>query len=189
MGYDPIEYWSSRQNPNNADIRDTYKHLKFVHRHLKGCEHILDYGPGLGRMFPAYEEIPEVDGFDISEIYKPHIIELSKSYPFKYRHTVSNTPFNTPYPDKAFDAVVCVSVLMHQPDQGLLDLMKELARVGEKVIVVAWHDQDRNIKGNEICFNHDYLTICLENGLEVLYCEYGTVKQGEFEQIYFVYKE
>ena len=168
MLYDEIEYWNKRENPN-AKNPDTEKHIKYVKENLKGCKNILDFGCGVGRIFPAYEKIDTVEGYDISSNYKSIIIEKSNEFDFKLNLTINKKIEDLPYNNNEFDASVAVSILLHQRPKNILKIMSELYRVSKKVIIISWfdpvlkfNDHNKNIDSKNYCYHYNYYEICKE---------------------------
>ena len=56
--YDVVKYWNQRDDPNskNPDERNTKMHINFVNSNIGIDDKILDFGPGVGRVLPAYNE-------------------------------------------------------------------------------------------------------------------------------------
>ena len=136
---------------------------------------ILDLGPGVGRIFPAYRRIKFVEGFDISPAYKDRVIAASREHNFIFRLTISPRISELPYGDKMFDAAVAVSVLLHQRPDNIIRVMTELARVANKVVVVTsnYNKKKCDVPFTEskdpkkFCFQYNYETICMDEGLEM----------------------
>lgn len=187
--YDELEYWGKRECPNSASDRDTQSHRDFTKKHLRGCKKILAFGVGVGRMFPAFSEVTEVIGYDISEKYKEEVIKYAEEMPFKYTHIVEDKIKELPFDDGEFDAVVCVSVLLHQRPTNIERVMKEVARVGKKTIVVSYYEcyqpfsTDLNTALNNYCFNHNYEYLCKINDWTMKDKLVSDIER----QIYFVY--
>jgi SAM-dependent methyltransferase len=175
--YDEVSYWRNRVNPNSPSVGFdlTKKHIDYVSHHVRGLFRILDLGPGVGRTFPAYTGVRLVEGFDISPTYKDRVIAASRNYNFNFRLTISPKIGKLPYGDKTFDAAVAVSVLLHQRPDNIIEVMTELARVANKVVVVTsnYNKNKCDIPFTEpkdpkkFCFQYNYETICVDEGLEM----------------------
>lgn len=192
--YNEVNYWNKRQNPNSADIDSiTPQHLEFVKSQLEGKK-ILEFGPGIGRILPAYTGY-DVSVFDVSTNYLDRLKNKAKSLNIELDITIDNNPsvqnHIIPYDDNQFDVVVCVSVLLHQRPQNIVQIMKELARVGKKVIVISWseegieyEDHKSKYEGDKYCFHYDFNKICRYNKMKVIKWE----AKPELRQIFFTYE-
>jgi ubiquinone/menaquinone biosynthesis C-methylase UbiE len=165
MIYDEVEYWNNRKKPNSAPHSITLQHIEYVENHLHDCNEILDLGPGVGRIFPAYNNISFVQGYDISELYKDTVIKESNRYSFEFNLFTKKKISKLPFSNNEFDAVVCVSVLMHQKPVNVIEVMKECVRVGKKAIFISYIDINKKFgfTGSKHIFNYNYITICNEN--------------------------
>jgi SAM-dependent methyltransferase len=172
--YDEKEYWDNRINPNSASDLITELHINFVKSCLGDAKFIMDFGPGVGRTFPAYEKIETVIGWDITEQYAVAVIKESEKYNFDFQFTTNpwRKMGETPYIRNFFDAVVSVSVFLHQRPHNILKVMRELARIGKKVIVASYFNPNEPLdvpceeekEYEKHCFNYNYFDICKENG-------------------------
>lgn len=187
--YDPIKYWNEREYPCwKATVgKITPLQIEYVSENVEECEKIIDFGPGFGRLFPAYKNAKSVIGYDISSKYKDQIYEEAENYSFKFNLIVDHNIGVIHYSDDYFDAAVAAEVFLHQTPDKILDIMKELSRVAKKVIVISFMDPKKvfgrdNSLVHQYCFNYNYLKICEENGMMV---ENNKVLNN---QLYFVYK-
>ncbi len=187
--YNQIEYWDNRVYPcYKATVEKlTPIQIKCVKEQLSGCKKILDFGPGFGRMFPAYKDAEEVTGHDITSNYKNQIIEESKKHSFKFDFHISQHIDKINFPDKHFDVAVAIEVLLHQIPENIITIMSELNRVADKVIIITWMDLNKKLGRDEsmadqYCFNYNYVKICEENNWKMMnYKIYHN-------QLYFVFK-
>ncbi len=189
--YDQIEFWENRVYPCCSD-KDVLKyvtsvHIKYVKEQLLETEKILDFGPGFGRLFPAYKNVKEVVGYDIVSTYKDQIISEAKKYNFKFEFCVGQDIDKINFPDKYFDAAVGVEVLLHQTPDKITQIMSELCRVATKVIIISFMNVKERFGGDgdltyQYCFNYDYIKICRENGWTV------TNDKIINKQLYFVFE-
>lgn len=174
--YDPLAYWNARRNPNSATPEMTRDHIEYVRRHVSDCRRIIDLGPGVGRIFPAYEGLESVEGYDISTAYRERALDAAGRHSFQFRLRIEDHIGNLPYEDDRFDAAVSVSVLLHQTPDRVVDLMRELARVARKVVIVSLFDAERpydavakrHAPRPQYCFNYDYFGICEANAWTVI---------------------
>ena len=114
--YDVIKYWNERENPNSNDPnqRNTNDHIKFVKSNIGSKDKILDFGPGIGRILPAYNSNNEIIGYDISSNYKARLIEAAKKLNLNFKLIVKKekeTKFT--FNDNYFDAVVSTVSYTH----------------------------------------------------------------------------
>ena len=190
MIYDEVKYWNSRKNPNSASEKSTKKHISFIRKYIQDNKYILDFGPGVGRTFSAYENLNvKVEGYDISNKYAKQVMLKSKSLNMDFNLTIGNEIKDLPYEDNTFDCSVAISVLIHQKPNHIISVMKELVRVSKRVIVVSWYEPVRSfanlnkiVNSNEYCFNYDYPDICKSNKWHIIH------KHIEDKQIFFVYE-
>jgi ubiquinone/menaquinone biosynthesis C-methylase UbiE len=187
--YNILNYWAERENPNKKIHYKDYDkpvHMAFLRKHLKGSSSVLDLGPGVGRLFEAYINIPRVEGYDISDTYKSRALNAAKILNINFNLTIEKKVGNLPYKDKEFDAAVATEVLLHQPLDRIDVVMSELIRVAKKVIVITWMESGHPVgprSKHGHCFHYDYLEICKRNNWEIIYIEkYKT-------QAMFVYKD
>ncbi|HUG00759.1 MAG TPA: class I SAM-dependent methyltransferase [Longimicrobiales bacterium] len=189
--YDPLVYWNRRKNPNSASPALTQAHIDYVRKHVAGCRRILDFGPGVGRIIPAYRDLESIEGYDISSAYEDRLLQAASEHSIDFNLRIERNMERLPYEDARFDASVSVSVLLHQTPNHITGVMRELARVADKVIIVSHFDAESDFdrisgvrhKGQQYCFNYDYYEICRSNGWRVLN---GHVDPAN-HQIYFVY--
>lgn len=197
--YNEIEYWNKRQYPNNPNLggkisqklvdENTERHINYVRKHVDGLNRILVLGPGIGRVFPAYNRVKFVEGFDISSLYKDRVIKEGKRYDFEFTLTIKKQVGLLPYKEKEFDASIAVMVLLHQRPVNIVKVMSELIRVSKKAIIISFHrkgkrfdDPDIELKKSTHCYNYSYLDICKVQGWvveDVIFTLNG---------IYFVFK-
>ena len=193
MMYNEISYWNERANPNSSKPKATEKHISFVNKNIKSEDKILDFGPGVGRILPAYENINRIWAFDISSKYTKNLIDKSKKINLEVDLTVNKEEnIKLPYKDTQFDSVVCISVLLHQRPQHIINIMEELCRVGKKVIVVSWYEEgkvftntDTESKNEVYCFNYDFEKICSNNNMEISQWEV----HPDLKQSFFVFNK
>jgi len=193
--YNIVDYWNTRKNPCTKDVERFVKltklNLSFVKLQVSGCKKILDFGPGYGRVFSAYIGVKEVVGLDVTRQHEEKLIEESKKQKFLFKFICKKYEVDKlEFDDKEFDAVVSSQVFLHQPPDIIENIMKELIRVGKKVIVITYMDTKKNYdtienysKDNRYCFNYNYYKICKMNGWDIY------EKHKSRNQIMFVYKE
>lgn len=189
--YDEIRYWNQRKNPNSALKEETDYHIAFVKNHISGCHSVLDVGCGVGRIFPAFEDVDEVTGFDISSRYQKRVMDASKQFDFRFQLIIDKTVGKLPFETNSFDAVVCVSVLMHQRPCNVVSMIRELCRVSrDKAVIVSFMDMDKdfvrvfdNDGGGDVhVFNYDYDSLFGLLGCTVPVFKY----QADEKQVYSI---
>lgn len=192
--YSEFEYWNKRTYPTdpNMEMETNKRHIDYIRKHVVGSKSVLDFGPGIGRTFEAYEGIPYVEGCDISRLYENTAKKVAKEvgFDFKLIHLDLSEVGKLPYRKKQFDVAVASEVLLHQRPENILKVMRELVRVARKVVVISW-GEDRvpfripgdASEGPNHCFHYDYRRICQD--------EYWAVKdfQAVDRQVYFVYEK
>jgi len=192
--YSEFDYWNRRSYPTDPNMtEDTIKrHIGYIKENVFKAKKVFDFGPGIGRTFEAYENIPYVEGCDISRLYgdqaKAKAVEVG--FEFKLVHLDLVEIGRLPYKKNEFDVGVASEVLLHQRPQHILLIMSELVRVCKKVIVVSWCEEriDFDIPGKlksgpNHCFHYNYLDICKKQGWEIFDIRYVE------RQIYFVYSK
>lgn len=189
--YNEFNYWNKREEPSSSPEDYHIEHLEYIYKHIKGMKYILDFGPGVGRTFPAYENIKKVVGCDISTLYKERVLEESKNFPFKFKLDNTEQPLHLPYKDKEFDVVVSCTVFLHCRPETIIGQMKELLRVGKKVITISKYDEDREFdepliqceNERKYNFNYNYYQICED-------CNWIIIDPVIYKRhLFFVYKE
>ena len=182
--YDEAGYWNARENPNSPESKEL--DVKYLKKHLVDANFALDFGPGVGRTFDAYEKQTAICGYDITsryfELARQRAEELGLCYVPIFVRKIEPIKF----PKKFFDAAVCCEVLLHQRPENIEFIMKDLLRVSSKVIVVTYQNLDAEFdtEGSfNHCYNHDYRGICERNGWKMKH-----VKQTS-NQLFFVYHD
>ena len=118
--YNEVSYWNKRTNPNSSNPKTTEKHISFVNKNIKSKDKILDFGPGVGRILPAYENINKIWAFDVSSNYSKSLIAKSKKINLEIDLIINKKEnIKLPYEDNQFDSVVCISVLKTSVVQGV----------------------------------------------------------------------
>jgi len=181
--YNEIKYWNKRKNPNSKEgsYNLPVNYLKYIKKHLEGCNYVLEFGPGVGRVFAAYGLLKQLECFDITNRHLAALSSAAKKYNFKMNFTLGYEVGVTPYKDKEFDATVVCQVLLHQNPNNIIKVMTELLRISNKVIVVSWREDGKSIGSGGYCFNHDYLKICNDAEWQTSDIRYDS------KHIYFIY--
>lgn len=165
--YDPVQYWRTRKDPNTVNP-ETKNHLSFLEEHLSGVDSILDFGPGVGRLFSAYKGSSIVVGCDVTDQHDERLDKLASEYGFDFELLISDeSSGELPYVDDSFDAAVSVQVLLHQTAEDAKTILSELARVGKKIIIVSYWEE-HPLRLSDHCFSHDYVGLCNELNINIV---------------------
>lgn len=169
MKYDTVDYWNERVNPNGKGSSPAFI-ISYISSQIVGCKRVLDFGPGVGRIFPVYKgTVQELYGYDISDQYAQRAKIAATENMLDFNLIVEKEIKQLPFRDKMFDAAVAVQVFIHQKPQYIVNRMSELARVAKKVVTYHGRLQENtNNKNTSHCFCHNYEKICRENNWEVL---------------------
>jgi SAM-dependent methyltransferase len=167
LKYDELKYWNNRVNPNTEHGGDIQDLLDWISSYIAPGDWVLDYGPGVGRIFPAYKDAALVIGMDVSRLYVNRVFEaaglLLKSFSLVLLDSV--------FPETAldgFDIVVANMVLLHQRPDSVGRIMEMLGQMGKTVLVGTWMSNRAIPELAAHCFNHDYKKLCDEHELCVL---------------------
>ena len=169
--YDVVEYWNKRKDPCSNNIEKFTKMNKdYVQKHITDCKVILDFGPGYGRLFSSYINVNKVVGVDVTEQHKEKLMIEAKKQGFEFDLICNDGNSNLNFKDDQFDAVVSSQVFLHQPPHIIENIMKELIRIGKKVIVISYMNEKERyeqvgvkVVDHRYCFNYDYRRICEKN--------------------------
>jgi len=190
--YNEIKYWRNRKYPNsvltvNPPPIEELNYFSYIKKHLSGCSSVLDFGPGVGRTFIAYDSLKKLECFDITDKHLTTLNDAARRYNFKFKFTLGNKIGVTPYKDKKFEAAISCQVFLHQKPDKIKKVMSELLRIADKVIVISWSQKGSVVTDAPHCFNYNYMDICRKNGWKVLDVKYKPKNNPMY--IYFVYKE
>jgi ubiquinone/menaquinone biosynthesis C-methylase UbiE len=121
-------YCNDMYNPHNG-----YYGWKWIIEQNKfPFDKALDVGCGTGEGIRyALDKGKEVWGIDFADAR-----EAWKKWGVEDRCQIASA-LNIPYPDESFDLVVCMDVLEHIPEEDVLDVLKEMRRVGNTAYVYA----------------------------------------------------
>lgn len=159
-------YWNNRPCPNSCTGVDNEDIISWVEDRIDAGANVVEFGPGVGRMFPAYKRASSVVGIEISRIYVSRLFDAAKIYPFKFSVILSNSVFPPEFLN-GFDVCVASMVLLHQKPENVREIMLRLAKMAREVLVVTWRSERDNLNISPHCFNHDYEKICSQNELSV----------------------
>jgi len=166
LAYDEIEYWNSRACPNISGEIPVDVRL-YLEDHLPIAGGVLDWGAGVGRMFPLYNGQTEVVAVEISKPYVKRLFDAAKDYDFEFSVVLSEST-SVPRFLRGFDVALASMTLLHQRPENLEDIMLSLAEAAQEVIVITWSAMRDTPDIAEHCFNHDYRQVCMDWGLKIL---------------------
>lgn len=194
--YDEYEYWNNRRHPNHKlkkQKAEGIKSIQYIKDNIGNASHILDFGPGVGRTFPAYEGLKSVEGFDVTNKWSERLFDEAEKYGFEFQLTTPGTKQVIdflPYDTKQFDAAVAISVLFHQRPDRIEKIMTELARVAQFVIATGTiSDVVDTEPGDKSFYHHDYFDICARNRLKMSNVRMVDIGREDLQRLYFVFKE
>ena len=168
MSYDELKYWNNRVNPNTEHGGDIGQVISYLWERIPAYGRVLDFGPGVGRLFPGYRGAAEVVGVDISKIYANRLFEAAKQFDFTFSLVLSES-VNVPQYLHGFDVAVASMVLLHQRPENVGEIMHDLAHAAKEVLVLTWtSDREEIPELAPHCFNHNYGQLCKDYGLDIL---------------------
>ncbi|WP_132032357.1 class I SAM-dependent methyltransferase [Aquabacter spiritensis] len=181
--YNPAEYWNMREHPNTAAAPDINVHdRQFITPILEEAKSVLELGPGVGRLFPLYKNVPRVATVDLSRNYADRAKDAALNVGISVEAFYLDTPL-APLPFMAgeFDVGIAAHVLMHVPFENIEHSMSELARVCKQVRVISvvhrfWPKKGTRFDPKWHCFNHDYEAIC--KSLNLQFGDYEKFSEG-----------
>lgn len=168
-GYDPVEYWNHRSDPNNEFGRDPARvefDTAYIADGIGDSDPVLELGPGVGRTFEAYAAGRRVTAVDLSRRYSEQLKEVAGSLDITLTqvHLARETDAY-PFEDGAFPVGVASQVLLHVPPSAIEHTIAELMRVCAKVVVVTMYRHGSTTAGGgSHVFNHDYFRLCTDAG-------------------------
>lgn len=172
--YNSFEYWNERKEPNKYNHIMDYEKREIT-PFVKDCKTVLDFGCGIGRTFPLYED-KQVTGVDFSAIYKDRCDA-------RYNHIVHNVhDSNLPFHKNTFDKGLLIKVLLHAPENEVKTILKEVGRVCKEVMLISYYG-NLDVLAPHV-FKHEYIDIIKDLGFKVKY-----QKEIEDNQIVIVYSK
>lgn len=104
---------------------------------LNSPARVLEFGCGFGRHLEYLSKIPglEVYGYDQSAAMVEGIKAWASPEWMDHHISIGDPLAPLPYPDKSFDIVFTVSVLIHVRPEDLLLVLQELVRVAKRQII------------------------------------------------------
>jgi SAM-dependent methyltransferase len=138
---------------------------------LSKASSVLEIGPGIGRLFPLYTEVPRVATVDLSLQYKGRADNAASSLGISVESFYIDdalAPF--PFKDAEFDLGVAAFVFIHVPFDNITHSLNEAARCCKNVVVMSavdrrWPKPAMKFDPKWHCFNHDYESLCRDIGL------------------------
>tara|TARA_R100000734_G_C3314728_1_gene106398 strand:+ start:432 stop:1001 length:570 start_codon:yes stop_codon:yes gene_type:complete len=189
MTYNKINYWNNRKDPNNDFCRSqTYNHVNLVKPFITKNLNILEYGPGIGRMIELYKDQTHINFFDISSAYEERLKQKCDSQGLKIQQYIidKDNTIKTPFKDNEFDIVCAFEVLIHSPETEIDELIRELSRIGKKVIVITWYKNGETLSSS-YCFTRDYKNIIKKNNLKLIHWDEDSL--SSIPQVFYVYSK
>lgn len=169
--YDPKDYWSSRNNPNNkeGETKTLNNHLDYIGFHTASIEKVFELGPGVGRTFDAYEKGTSITGLDITSTYKQIAQKRAVTLGLHFSlEELSDSSSSFPFTDDSFEVGVASQVLLHVPNTDIYDYLSECLRVCEKLVVITAYRHSSKAsffeRSSRHVFNHNYFKICTDLG-------------------------
>lgn len=187
MEYNKVEYWNSRHDPNGDGCRSyTPNHIAAVKPFIGKNQNILEYGPGIGRMIELYENQSHINFYDISDIYSSRLKTVCENKNLKIQNQIidKSGDIQTSFKDNEFDIVCAFEVLLHCPKEEIEDVIKELARIGKKVIVITWYlgGKEKILRGG---YTGNFRNIIEKNNLNLHWWDEDTF--SSVPQVFFIY--
>ena len=189
MNYNKIAYWNTRHEPNNDFCKsNTHKHIEAVKPFIDKNQNILEYGPGTGRMLELYKDQSHISFFDISDNYKERLKHNCQSQNLNIQQHIiqKDTAIKTPFKNDEFDIVCAFEVLLHCPEGEIEEVIRELSRIGKKVIVITWYTNGETIS-SDYCFTRDYKNIITKNNLKLIHWDADSF--SSVPQVFFIYSK
>jgi phospholipid N-methyltransferase len=194
MEYNKVKYWNKRTDPNNDGCRSyTPNHIAAVKPFIEKNQNILEYGPGTGRMVELYENQSHINFYDISDNYSSRLKTVCENKNLKIQNHIidrRNKMFlnagniRTPFKDNEFDIVCAFEVLLHCPKDEIEAVIKELSRIGKKVIVITWYlgGEEKILRGG---YTGNFKNIIKKNNLNL--CWWDEDSFLSTSQVFFIY--
>lgn len=189
MSYNKIEYWNNRNDPNNDFCRSiTYKHIKVVKPFITKNLNILEYGPGIGRMTELYKNQSHINFFDISSKYEERLKQKCHDQGLKIQQHIiqKDITIKTPFKDNEFDIVCAFEVLLHCLEYEIEGVIKELSRIGKKVIIITWYKNGKTLNSGH-CFTRNYKNLIKKNNLKLIHWDEDSF--SSIPQVFYIYSE
>ena len=169
--YDPKAYWGNRKDPNNKEgVTETLNyHIEYIRAHTKGLKNVFELGPGVGRVFEAYEKGAELTCLDITRNYELLAKERAASLGLKLSfEELLDGGSSFPFPDATFEIGVASQVFLHVPNTDIRKYLSECLRICDVLVVITAYRHNTKASLVELTanhvFNHNYMEICTDLG-------------------------
>lgn len=170
--YNSKEYWNNRKDPNKYNHIMEYEQVSIV-PFVKDADRVLDFGCGIGRTFPLYED-KQVTGVDFSSMYA----ERCDNRMSHIVHDVHSE--DLPFKNDTFDVGLLIKVTLHATDKEVRRIISEVGRVCNKVMIIAYNGNLEKLAPH--VFKHDYLSIIKELGFSIV--SYEDVEDNQTVIVY-----
>lgn len=170
--YNPLEYWNNRLQThgtiNTSATRISQIEKDFCEFYISEKATVLDFGCGDGRLFDVYEQKKcDVVGYDIVDLSKI-INKKLENYTFEWSYIVGKEIKPLKFYENSFDIVACINVLIHILPSDIEMIISDIARIGKNAIFSVWENvENREIRMDSHCFNHNYRAIFENLGIEI----------------------
>ncbi|MFA5937514.1 MAG: methyltransferase domain-containing protein [Candidatus Paceibacterota bacterium] len=121
----------------------------------KQGEKILDVGCAGGHFYLTLSRaIQSLDytGVDITPAYIDFAREKFPGVPFSVGDVRK-----LPFPDKSFDTVLCLFVLIHLDEEGVREAVRELTRVAKHQVIFAGYFATKRVYGGQTTDGNDFI--------------------------------
>jgi len=179
MNYDPVTYWNNRPNPNASDSPYVGSDIKKLWGWIPVGSKVFDFGPGVGKTFPAYTGALYVMGYDVSAAYDERAKDSASTWGLFYESVIDKSPtlpdgFTDFFKDY-FDVAVAYNVFTHQKPEHIEQIMLNLSNIAKNVVSMSWQSE-RDVTPAPHCFNRNYIELCDKLGLNIVYYELNDEK-------------
>lgn len=142
MSYDPKTYWETeRLKAPTVDKKPNIHLENFLKKHISAQSVILDYGAGVGRLFPYYIDSKSVLATDLHYRYKAQCDAMAKGHALNYLFDLSDNLYQ--YPDKHFDICVCSEVFLHVKPAEVETLYRFLLKKSKRLIINTYFEEGK----------------------------------------------
>ena len=164
-------------NKNNLDTRKTMWRVLLQNLALDNMKTVLEVGCNVGLNLKAIGELHKCDLFGIEPNEKARKIVLENKI-CKKHNLFDGTADNLDFKDKSIDLIFTNGVLIHIPEDKLIQSMQEIFRVSKRYIISIEYfaDKPEEIKyGDEqvLLVKRDYGSLWLDNFKNLKLIDYG----------------
>ena len=180
------EYWKHPPSENRPELymEGLYKSeslFRLMKDHIKKYDSILELGCNVGRnlAYLYHNGFEELWGIDINEdAIKKNICPEAKFMIGSIEEVIKKIP------DKNFDIVFSMAVLMHIPPESDW-IMEEIARITNKYIFIMEMNKSYRLKPDIAmrCYYHDYSVFC-DFGFKELYSSKDAILSGSIIKVF-----